>query len=218
MGFGNGVSSNGAHHYQHGQVVFTQGDAANALFRIQSGHVKLMVAGQGEKSAAIALLGVGECFGEGCLAGNSFRSYTATSVRHSTLGRVSKRDMARRLRREPALARLFTSHLLRRLGRVQDDLGHQLTSSSERRLARLLLQLSDLNKLSGRVSLPLQVDQGTLAQVVGTTRSRVSYFMNQFRKKGLITYNGSLKVHPALRTFLNRRTAASLGTVAGNGS
>lgn len=207
MGFSKRASPTVIRHYQARQVVFAQGDASNALFRIQSGHVKLMVAGHGRKSAAIALLGAGECFGEGCLAGNSFRAYTATSVRHSTIGRVSKRDMARRLRQDPALARLFTSHLLRRIGRVEDDLGCQLTNSSERRLARLLVQLSDVGQRSAHAAVPLHVDQGTLAQVVGTTRSRVSHFMNQFRKKGYISYNGRLRVHKALRTFLQGLTA-----------
>ncbi len=193
-------------HYAKGQVIYAQGDVADAMFRIEHGNVKLAVASNGSKKTAITILRAGDCFGEGCLVGSARRRCTATSMQQSTIGRISKRDMIRRLHDEPAFAKLFISHLLLRIGRVEDNLVDQLVNSSERRLARLLLQLSDFGKLNGRAPAVASVDQGTLAQVVGTTRSRVSHFMNQFRKKGFINYNGSgsLRVHPALLTFLLR--------------
>jgi CRP/FNR family cyclic AMP-dependent transcriptional regulator len=194
--------------YVNRQVIFSQGDAANAIFRVEHGNVKLTVRSKAGKKAVIAVLRAGECFGEGCLTGNSQRTFTATSIRQSTIGRVGKRTMIRRLHREPALAKLFIAHLLLRVGRVEDDLVDQLLNSSERRLARLLLHLCAFGRPGARPAL-VHVDQGTLAQVVGTTRSRVSYFMNQFRERGLIDYNGSLHVHKALLDFLQREHASA---------
>lgn len=188
--------------YEKGQAIYSQGDLGDAMFRIEHGNVKLAVASKQSKRAAIAILHAGDCFGEACLLGNSHRGCTATSIQASTIDRISKRAMTRRLRDEPAFARLFISHLLLRIGRTEDDLVDQRVNTSERRLARLLLQLSDFGQLSGRSHAVASLDQETLAQVVGTTRSRVSHFMTQFRKKGFINYNGSLKVHKALLTFL----------------
>jgi CRP/FNR family cyclic AMP-dependent transcriptional regulator len=189
-------------HYRDHQVIFAQGDAANAMFRVMHGHVKLAITSDHRKKASIAILNKGDCFGEGCLLSRSVRTHSATSIHQSTIGRVSKQVMLRRLRAEPPLAKLFVRHLLRRLGRVEDDLVDQIVNTSERRLARLLVQLSGLQKSSGRLPAGVHVDQGTLAQVVGTTRSRVSHFMNEFRKKGFIDYNGSLRVHKSLLDFL----------------
>lgn len=201
-GFGKQSSPTTGHYHDRG-VIFAQGDTADAMFRVERGHVKLAITNGHKKKASIAILSKGDCFGEACLLSKSLRTHSATSIRQSTIGRVSKQVMLRRLRAEPPLAKLFVRHLLRRIGRVEDDLVDQLVNTSERRLARLLVQLSGLQKSSGRMPPRVHVDQGTLAQVVGTTRSRVSYFMNDFRKKGFIDYNGSLRVNKALLVFLN---------------
>jgi len=189
-------------HYNDREVIFAQGDPSDAMFCIRQGHVKITMTTRGERKAAIAILSSGDCFGEGCLVLNSTRMSTATSIHNCIVDRVSRGSLVRRLRAEPVFASLFISHLLTRIGRVEDDLADKLLNSSERRLARLLLQLSASVKLNGRPSVKIKVDQGSLAQVVGTTRERVSFFMNQFRKKGFIDYNGSLQVHKALFTFL----------------
>ena len=196
-----GAAGGSTTRYNDHQVVYTQGEPADAMFRVQRGHVKLTAAGSRTREAVTAILSAGDCFGEGCLASNARRMATATSVKHSIVNRVSRRSMIARLR-EPVLSRLFIAHLLHRVGRVEDDLVSQLVHSSERRLARLLLQLAAFGKRPGRAPAVISVDQGTLAQVVGTTRSRVSHFMNEFRKKGFIDYNGDLCVHKALLTFL----------------
>jgi CRP-like cAMP-binding protein len=187
--------------YRDRQAIFLQGDAANAMFRIELGNVKLAVASTRSNKAAVSILREGDCFGEGCI-GNPLRTCTATSIGQSTIGRISKRSIIHRLHDEPAFAKLFTAYLLLRIRRVEDDLVDQLMNSSERRLARLLLQLSGFGKRSGRTPTVASIDQETLAQAVGTTRSRVSHFMNEFRKKGFIDYNGRLQVHKTLLTFL----------------
>lgn len=201
-GFSNRLSSTATRHYGDHESVFLQGAVANSVFCVQNGHVKLTVASKQNKDAAIAILGAGDCFGEGCLNGDALRPYSATSIHRSTINEVSKRALELRLRTEPGLSRLFTSYLLTRIDLAQGNLAALLVTSSEKRLARLLLQLTALGK-SAQHSVPMaEIDQGTLAQVVGTTRSRVSHFMNQFRKKGLIDYNGSLCVNKSLLTFL----------------
>lgn len=188
--------------YANGQAIFAQGEPANAMFRIEHGHVKIAIAPQRGKKAATSILQAGDCFGEGCLVKNATRASTATSMRASTIGRISKRSVARRLRDEPAFSKIFTAHLLHRIGKAETDLAHQRVSSSEMRLARLLLQLCDFGNLKKRAPTCVTIDQGTLAQVVGTTRSRVSYFMNRFRQRGFIEYNGTLRVHRSLLVFL----------------
>jgi CRP/FNR family cyclic AMP-dependent transcriptional regulator len=195
--------------YANGEVIFQQGDAANAMFRVEKGYVKLAVASKRSTKSAIGILRVGECFGEGCLTGKSRRPYTATSINRSTVQSMGKQAIGKRLREEPAFAQRLVAHLLRRITRVEEDLADQLVSSSEKRLARVLLQLSDFEKLSGSLSEEVMVDQATLAAVVGTTRSRVSHFMNEFRKKGFIDYNGTLQVHQELLTFLLGEERAS---------
>jgi CRP/FNR family cyclic AMP-dependent transcriptional regulator len=187
--------------YGNGQEIFSQGDLANAIFRIDRGYVKLEIASTRSNKAAVSILREGDCFGEGCI-GNPLRTCTATSIGQSTIGRISKRKMIHRLHDEPAFAKLFTAYLLLRIRRVEDDLFDQLMNSSERRLARLLLQLSGFNKRSRHAPVVANIDQETLAQAVGTTRSRVSHFMNEFRKKGFIDYNGHLQVHKTLLNFL----------------
>jgi CRP-like cAMP-binding protein len=190
--------------YRNKQTIFAQGDAADAMFYVQDGNVKLTVVSKRGKKAVIAILGRGDLFGEGCLAQRSLRMSTATAVQRSTIVRVNKGTISRAIRQEPAFARLLIAYLLSRIVRTQEDVVDQLLNSSERRLARVLLLLVRFGEHSESEpeSALLKVSQGTLAEMVGTTRSRVSYFMNQFKKKGFIHYNGGgLQVQRALHTF-----------------
>jgi CRP/FNR family transcriptional regulator, cyclic AMP receptor protein len=194
------ASQSASRKYGNAQVIFSQGDSANSMYRIELGNVKLSVASTGRKKAAVTILRAGDCFGEGCI-GSSLRTCTASSIQKSTIGRVTKRALVGRLHEELPFAKLFTAYLLLRISRVEDDLVDQLMNSSRRRLARLLLQVSGFDN-SGRVATVPSIDQETLSQAIGTTRSRVSHFMNQFREKGFIDYNGHLRVHKALLTYL----------------
>ncbi|MGD0976631.1 MAG: Crp/Fnr family transcriptional regulator [Candidatus Korobacteraceae bacterium] len=189
-------------HYQNRQVIFAQGDKADAMFYIQDGSVKLTVMSTSGKKAVIAILRQGDFFGEGCLVKQSLRVSTATAIQSSTIARVEKAPLARVIQQEPAFAKLFIAYLLSRIGRVEEELVDQISNSSEMRLARILLLLAGVG-LQSKPTEPviLKVSQETLAEMVGTTRSRVSHFMNRFRKMGLIDYNGSLRVHRALLTF-----------------
>jgi CRP-like cAMP-binding protein len=207
--FGTLAPQSASEHYTKGQQIFQQGDVADSMFRIEHGNVKLAVTGWGSRGATVAILRAGDCFGEACLLGSPRRACTATSLQESTIGRISKRAMLRRLHDEPAFANALVSFLLLRIGRTQDDLVAQLVNSSEKRLARLLLQLSDFSAASVSAPPVENIDQGTLAQAVGTTRSRVSYFMNRFRRKGFIDYNGSLEVHEALLNFLMQESESA---------
>jgi CRP/FNR family transcriptional regulator, cyclic AMP receptor protein len=177
--------------------LFSQGDVADAVFYIQQGKVKLSVESQGGKEAVIAVLGPSEFFGEACLATQSIRLSTATAMEDSTVVRIAKSAMIRVLHEEPVFSELFMTHLLTRNIRIEGDLVDQLFNSSEKRLARILLLLANFGKESKTESVP-KVSQETLAAMVGTTRSRVSFFMNKFRKLGLIEYNGGLHVHSSL--------------------
>ena len=188
--------------YRDKEEIYAQGDAANAMFYIESGHVKLTVASKGGKKAVLAILGRGDFFGENCLLKNSRRTTTATSLQLSTVDCVKTSTLNSITQLVPAFSSLFVLDLLSRIERIEEDFADQLLNPSERRLARLLLRLSHLGQSSGAETATLHVSQGTLAEMVGTTRSRVSHFMNRFRKKGLISYNGSLQVHRKLRTFL----------------
>jgi CRP-like cAMP-binding protein len=188
--------------YRSGELIFEQGDKADALFYIKKGNAKLTVVSKTGKKAVIAILRCGDFFGEGCLTGESVRSSTAKAIRHSTITKVKRQAIVRILKQEPAFAKLFISHLLFRIERVEEDFVDQVCSPSEKRLARILLLLSDYGlEAQPELTLP-KVDQETLAEMVGTTRSRVSYFMNRFRDMGFIDYNGSLHVNKALHTFL----------------
>ena len=187
--------------YVNGEEIYAQGDVANALFRIEKGNVKLCVESRGRK-AVISILRAGDCFGEACLLGDVTRRCSAVCIGDSLIGRITKGSMLRRLRDESAFATSFVAHLLLRMGRVEDDLVDQLVNTSERRLARLLMRLSNADEFTGQVKAVTSVDQGTLAQMVGTTRSRVSHFMNDFRQKKMIDYNGDLHVHQGLMEFL----------------
>jgi CRP/FNR family transcriptional regulator, cyclic AMP receptor protein len=188
--------------YRSGQTIFTQGDKADAIFYIQRGHVKLTVMSKGGKKAVIGILRQGDLFGEGCLTHKSLRTSTATVIQVSNITRVKRADIARIIHREPAFAKLFISHLLFRIGRVEEGLVDQVCITSERRLARILLLLAGFGMQSNADPDLPKVSQETLAEMVGTTRSRVSHFMNHFREMGFIDYNGSLHVHEGLRTFL----------------
>jgi CRP-like cAMP-binding protein len=188
--------------YQSGQSLFAQGDKADAMFYIRDGNVKLTVDAKGGKKAVIAIFRQGDFFGENCLSKSALRPSSATTIRPSTITRVERATMVRILQQEPTFANLFISHLLFRIGRVEEDLVDHVCNSSEKRLARILLLLANFGLNSGPTPDIPKIDQETLAEMVGTTRSRVSFFMNRFRNKGYIDYNGNLRVHDTLHTFL----------------
>jgi CRP/FNR family cyclic AMP-dependent transcriptional regulator len=190
--------------YRDKEIVFAQGDVADSVFYIEHGTVKL-TAVTTRKKAIIAILQRGSFFGEGCLAGQSLRICTARSIGQSNIIRLQKGSTVRTLKRDPQFARLFVGYLLSRVVRIEEDLIDQFFNFSERRLARVLLLFGDITKESKSNS-PLKVSQSTLAQMVGTTRPRVSKFMNDFRKKGLVSYNGGLKINSVrLIEFLENR-------------
>jgi CRP/FNR family cyclic AMP-dependent transcriptional regulator len=184
--------------YPKDEIVFSQGDPADAVFYIQKGKVKLtVVSGQG-KEAVVAILGPGEFVGEGCLAGQQRRMATVATMTECVIVRLEKAAIVRVIHDEPAFSEMFIAHLLARTIRVEEDLVDQLFNSSEKRLARLLLLLANFGK-EGKPELVIaKISQETLADMIGTTRSRVSFFMNKFRKLGFIEYNGSMKVHSSL--------------------
>lgn len=179
-------------------ILFLQGDPADAIFYIQTGTVKLSVLSAQGKEAVIALLGDGDFFGEGCLAGQSKRMAAAVAMSKSSLVRLEKTTAIRLLRDDAAFASQFVAHLLSRNIRIEEDLVDQLFNSSEKRLARVLLLLANFGKEGATEHLTPAISQETLAGIVGTTRSRVSHFMNKFRKLGFIDYNGGLEVHSSL--------------------
>ena len=190
--------------YRDKEVVFSQGDSADSVFYIESGTVKLTAVST-RKKAIIAILRRGSFFGEGSLAGQSQRICTARSIGQSNVIRLEKDSTARTLKRDPQFATLFVGYLLSRVVRIEEDLIDQFFNFSERRLARVLLLFGEITKESKSDS-PLKVSQSTLAEMVGTTRPRVSKFMNDFKKKGLVSYNGGLQIHSALViAFLENR-------------
>ncbi|MGO8788301.1 MAG: Crp/Fnr family transcriptional regulator [Terriglobia bacterium] len=186
--------------YQDRQVIYSQGAAADAMFQIQNGSVKLVVASPRGKQAVIAILGPGDLFGEGCLVNQSLRKSTATAIQLSTIACVKKGSLARLIQQEPAFAKLFISYLLSRMVRVEEDFVDRLFNFSEKRLARILLLLTHFGAENGDGTAFPRINQEHLAQMVGTTRSRVSHFMNKFRKLGFVNYNGNgaLTVHRGL--------------------
>jgi CRP/FNR family cyclic AMP-dependent transcriptional regulator len=180
------------------KAVFCQGDPADSIFYIDKGKVKLAVVSKRGKEAVVALLGPGDFLGEGCLAGQTRRMASATPLTECTLVRIDKDATVRALRDDPAFSEIFLAYLLVRNIRAQEDLVDQLFNSSEKRLARVLLLLANYGK-EGKPDLVIEkISQETLAEMIGTTRSRVSHFMNKFRKMGFIKYNGSLEVHSSL--------------------
>ena len=190
--------------YGASRNIFRQGQPANSLFYLRQGKVKLAVTSQDGKEAIVALLGAGEFFGEGCLAGQQLRMATATAMTDCTLFRIEKTLMTRLLHEQHEISELFVAHLLSRNIRYEADLVDQLFNSSEKRLARILLLLSHFGKESKMEPVLPRVSQDDLAQMVGTTRSRVSHFMNKFRKLGFINYSdsGGLTVHSGLLSIV----------------
>jgi CRP/FNR family transcriptional regulator, cyclic AMP receptor protein len=187
-----------AHNYRRNQPVFLQGDRADAVFFIHSGKVKLTVLSRQGKQAVIALLEAGDFFGEGCLGGQPMRMATATAMTELSVARVAKQTMIRTLHRDAVFAEVFTTYLLSRNIRMEEDLVDQLFNSSEKRLARILLLLANFGKEGRPEPVVPKISQETLAEMVGTTRSRISHFMNKFRKLGFVSYNGGLEVHSSL--------------------
>ena len=188
--------------YRNKQPIFSQGDVADAMFYVETGNVKLTVLSKRGKKAVIAIFRQGEFFGEGCLGAPSARMSTATAVHLATIVRVEKATIVGIIHDDPVFARLLIAHLLSRVVRIEEDFLDQLFNSSEKRLARTLLSLASFGTQSKPDPAILKVSQGTLAEMIGTTRSRVSFFMNRFRKMGFIEYNGSVQVHRSLLTFL----------------
>ena len=184
--------------YRKDKIVYRQGDPADSVFYIQSGKIKKTVISEQGKEAVVALLGPGDFFGEGCLTGQSLRLATVAAMTNSVIVQISKTDITRVIHEEPAFAELFISHLLARNSRVEEDLVDQLFNSSEKRLARVLLLLANFGKEGRPVPVIAKISQETLAEMIGTTRSRVSFFMNKFRELGLIDYNGHIEVHSSL--------------------
>jgi CRP-like cAMP-binding protein len=184
--------------YRKEQTIFAQGDAADAVFYLQKGKVRISVVSNRGKEAIVSILGADEFFGEGCISGQVLRIASAHAMTDSAVVRIGKTEMIRLLREEPRFSELFTHHLLKRTMRVEADLIDQLFNSSERRLARLLLILANYGNEGKPEPILAKISQETLAEMIGTTRSRVSFFMNRFRKLGFITYNGHIEVHKSL--------------------
>lgn len=187
-----------AMHFPTKQTIFTQGDTTDAVFFLQTGKVRLTVVSKTGKEATIGILSDGSFFGEGALAGQALRMGSATAMTDCTVLRIEKKAMVDTLHREHTLSDLFTAYLLARNIRYEEDLVDQLFNSSEKRLARVLLILAHFGKEGVPETVVPKISQETLAEMVGTTRSRVSFFMNRFRKLGLIHYNGGLQVHSSL--------------------
>ena len=190
--------------YRKDQIIYSQGDPASSVFFIQNGKVKKTVVSEQGKEAVVALLETGDFFGEGCLAGETLRLATVSAITKCVIARISKADITRVIHEEPAFAELFISHLLARNSRVEEDLVDQLFNSSEKRLARTLLLLANFGKDSRPEPIIAKISQETLAEMIGTTRSRVSFFMNRFRQLGLIDYNGHIAVHSSLLNVVLR--------------
>ena len=184
--------------YPPASTVFAQGDAADTVFYVQQGRVKVSVVSKSGKEAVVGVLGPGDFFGEGALAGQPIRLATATTMTASRILIVPKRRMIRLLHQQHALSDRFIAYMLARNIRLEDDLVDHLFNASEKRLARMLLLLSRFGKPDGSYHVLPRMSQEVLAEMVGTTRSRVNFFMNKFRKLGFIEYNGTLKVHRAL--------------------
>ena len=180
------------------RVVFSQGDAADAVFYIQKGRIKVLVVSEQGKEAVVGILEAGQFFGEGCLNGHPLRISTTVAMEDCLITSITKAAMLATLQREPKFSELFMAYLLSRNSRIEEDLIDQLFNSSEKRLARLLLLLANFGKDGTPQPIAASVSQETLAEMIGTTRSRVSFFMNKFRKLGFISYNGKIEVHSSL--------------------
>jgi CRP/FNR family cyclic AMP-dependent transcriptional regulator len=188
--------------YAAGQALFAQGDKCDSIFLIESGQVKISVLSEQGKEAVIAILDGGDFCGEGCLGGQTVRMSSAVTLVECAVVRIKKAVVIRRIHEEPAFAEKFTAHLLARNIRTESDLIDQLFNSSEKRLARLLLLLANFGKEGKPEPILTPITQEMLAEMIGTTRSRVSFFMNKFRQLGFIEYNGQLKVHSSLLSMV----------------
>ena len=215
------AEANGGRHiveYRKDQIVFSQGESADAVFYIQKGQVKVTVTSEQGKEAIVALQGPDEFLGEGCLNGQQKRLATATATTECAMMRVERTEMLRVLRDEPAFSEMFISHILARNARVEEDLVDQLFNSTEKRLARLLLLLANFGKEGRPEPIVAKISQETLAEMIGTTRSRVSHFMNKFRQLGFIEYNGHLEVHSSLLSVVLSEQSRTVKPQASSGS
>jgi CRP/FNR family cyclic AMP-dependent transcriptional regulator len=201
--------------YRKDEIVFSQGDLADAVFYIQKGEIKLTVISERGKEAVVGILGPDHFFGEGCLNGHTLRVITATAIDQCLITRIPKAAMTATMHDEPEFSELFMADLLSRNSRIEEDLIDQLFNSSEKRLARVLLLLANFGKEGTPQPIVGTFSQETLAEMIGTTRSRVSFFMNKFRKLGYIEYNGKLEIHNSLSTSSRSRRR---GRVAGRDS
>ena len=184
--------------YRKDQIVFSQGEIADAVFYIQKGKIKLSVVSEQGKEAVVAILAPGQFFGEGCLNGHPLRIATTTAIEDCVITRLDKAVMVTTIHNESDFSELFMAYLLDRNSRIEEDLIDQLFNSSEKRLARLLLLLANFGREGRPQPIAGKISQETLAEMIGTTRSRVSFFMNKFRKLGFIEYNGEIEVHNSL--------------------
>ena len=184
--------------FHKNQKVFEQGETADTVFYIQTGKVKLTVLSDQGKEAVVAILEPKQFFGEGCMNGHKLRISTAIAIEDCVITSITKAAMIATIHNEPKFSELFMAYLLSRNSRIEEDLIDQLFNSSERRLARLLLLLANFGKEGSPQSINPNISQATLAEMIGTTRSRVSHFMNKFRKLGLISYNGHIEVHSSM--------------------
>ena len=183
--------------YRKGQIIYAQGDEADKVFYVQSGKVKVTVVSEHGKEAVVGILVSAQFFGEGCLNGQIVRVATATAMEECVITSITRKAMLATLRKEPEFSELFVAYLLTRSNRIEEDLIDQLFNSSEKRLARLLLLLANFGKAGKPIPVDPAINQAILAEMIGTTRSRVSFFLNKFRKLGLISYNGKI-VHRSL--------------------
>jgi CRP/FNR family cyclic AMP-dependent transcriptional regulator len=188
--------------HRRNKVIFAQGDDADAVIYIKKGKVKITVVSTHGKEAVVAVLGADEFLGEGCLIGQPKRLATAKAMTECVTMRVEKAEILRVLRDEPAFSQMFISHILARSARIEEDLVDQLFNSTEKRLARVLLLLANFGKEGKPEPIVAKISQETLAEMIGTTRSRVSHFMNKFRHLGFIEYNGQIEVHSSLLSVM----------------
>ena len=184
--------------YRKDEIVFAQGDVADTVFYIQKGRLKVVVISEQGKEAVVGMLEPGQFFGEGCMNGHSLRIATTTAMEDCLITAITKTAMLAVLHNEPKFSEMFMAYLLTRNSRIEEDLIDQLFNSSEKRLARLLLLLANFGKEGSPQPISPNISQETLAEMIGTTRSRVSFFMNKFRKLGFISYNGKIEVHNSL--------------------
>ena len=202
--------------YRKKEIIFKQGDDADTVIYIKKGNVKVCVISKEGKEAVVAILGADEFIGEGCLIGQPKRLATAMAITECATMKVEKAEIMQVLQDEPAFSKMFLSHVLARNARVEEDLVDQLFNSTEKRLARVLLLMANFGKVGRPEPIPAKISQETLAEMIGTTRSRVSHFMNKFRQLGFISYNGHLEVHSSLLGVVLAEQPRSVEPVPGD--